>query len=1466
MSLNVSGNRLSDIDEFGLVGDASSNGDAAPSPFHSSGNKDSDNYCTLNIQNLDLSCNSLRRLGRAGFSRLRRLAKLRLDNNLLNELTDTSFSGLSQLKLLNLSSNRLVALPPSIFTSSIALRELYLQNNSISALAPHVFTGLDQLLVLDVSRNSLTSQWVRDSIFSGLIRLIVLKLSYNQLTSIDSVFSELSSLQALYLDNNEISSISPSAFTQLRNLHILNLSNNRLQFVDGRLLSNLFVLRQLYLDHNQIREMDANSLKNCSSLEDLGLSNNHLQEVPVALRAGLANLKTLDIGENRITFVSNEAFDLPQVYGLRMVENRITELPAGFCSSMKNLRVLNIAQNNINKIHPEAFTNCTQVRALRLDGNSLVDLPTSQLTPLGQLLWLNVSDNNLRTAHLQYRLMGKIEWLDLSHNEIESLKQSDKQNSSIRVLDVSYNNLEMLDKDHIPPSLETLRVNHNKKLTKINPDTFVHATQLRRVELTGNQIENLPLSALKVSGGGVGSSRGLDKPLPEFYIGGNPFVCDCSMEWLTRVNQLAVLRQYPNIVDLQAISCRPTSPRSTSNTAVVPLLEAQSKDFFLCPYTSHCFATCHCCEFDACDCEMTCPSVNETHSCQCVHNTAWSANIVDCSNLKFSEIPPIPIDSTEVYLDGNVIPALKRFAFLGRKNLQSLYLNSSAVQGIENNTFSSLKLLTVLHLEDNLLPELKGYEFKHLQNLKELYLQNNRISYIHKDTFSTPTFSLQVLRLDGNRLVDFHIWDLKLSASRVMLANPFTCDCNFIANLRKWAASLSNTILVDYSFAKCLSEEQLEHLKQDGSNNSSAILISSGQPISSVCSQSFNYNRDNPALLPSASSAPNGGSNHVGLMNNHISSGGGAGLSTSNIGSSSSDRYHHAHLEKQGGNYHEGFPQNENIAGTAAAGGGGLRRSSKTSHDDYNESHENSTFFTVLVTFIAIIVLAAIAFLVALVAFRKRRVSQDSTSWLWWWCCDINGSSSKCLSVSAPNEARLGLGSNSDTDFSDKEKLFDAYFLYSQSDEEFVTEKLIGELERGPVVMHPQHQHYYQGGTLPGHKKLRVCLHFRDLCLAPDNPWSSEMILSAMSSSRTVVLVVSNNFLNTEWSNNHFRTAVVAAAHQHCKKLVVIRLPPVNDQIFTFPVPPTKLDWGEANFWPKLRQLIPPSSTLLPAGDHTTNDISSQLAYTTNFNHTGMNNFLNSAANNNAAGLSYQMPIIPSHHYHQPSDPVSTIAPPLHQQHPHFLTMMNWTGQGIPMNHSSSIHPVPSQLTPQQFGYSNIDGFQNCSQQTLFSPHHQQQQPLHFSSSNNNSRQSHRQQHSARAPHHNSHCHPANHHNNPPGHGQHHIHSLSQLSNMSSSKSPVEGNYSSSAISSANEEFDHVYSTLDSPLESPCSDLGPGHVSGRFEGAMISGAQVNRHQIQHSTSSGISSASDATSGTGGCHPGGGGSGPPMYFV
>ncbi|KAK9722789.1 Leucine rich repeat [Popillia japonica] len=190
---------------------------------------------------------------------------------------------------------------------------------------------------------------------------------------------------------------------------------------------------------------------------------------------------------------------------------------------------------------------------------------------------------------------------------------------------------------------------------------------------------------------------------------------------------------------------------------------------------------------------MTCPA-----NCTCYHDQTWSANVVECSEAGYTEMPnKIPMDATEVYLDGNNFGELSSHSFIGRKNLKILYANNSNIAAVYNHTFSGLKRLTILHLEDNRIKKLLednrikkllGFELATLESLKELYLQQNEIYHIDNRTF-IELKNLEVLRLDGNRLRTFQVWQLSSNPYLVEIGlgeNQWSCECDYLEDYRKW--------------------------------------------------------------------------------------------------------------------------------------------------------------------------------------------------------------------------------------------------------------------------------------------------------------------------------------------------------------------------------------------------------------------------------------------------------------------------------------------------------------------------------------------------------------------------------------------------------------------------------------------------------------------------------------------------------
>ncbi|GLG98202.1 Toll-like receptor 7 [Gryllus bimaculatus] len=776
------------------------------------------------MRSLDLSHNQLQALpSESSISRLRRLQALHLQHNEMTDIGGEAFAGLASLRTLNMSHNRLDVLPEGLFASCRELREIDLHNNSLYELGRGLFHRLEQLLVLDLSYNQLSSGQIDDGTFVGLIRLIVLNLAHNSLTRVDArTFKDLFFLQILDLRQNSIGYIEDNAFHPLYNLHTLHLSENRLHEIGPLMFNGLFVLNKLTISNNLLISIDGRAFRNCSDLKELDLSSNSLQDVPDALHE-LTFLKTLDLGENNISTVRNGSFrNLQQLNGLRLIGNNIGNLTSDMFWDLTSLQVLNLAKNKIQQIERGTFEHNERIEAIRLDGNFLTDID-GVFSKISSLLWLNLSNNHL--VWFDYAFVPvNLQWLDIHDNFIELLGNYYNRQDSlhIKTLDASHNRITELNAMSIPNSVELLFINNNF-ITSVAAGTFIEKTDLVRVDMYANSLVSLDLNALRLT------DVPPQKPLPEFYIGGNPFHCDCGMEWLQMINNRTQLRIHPRIMDLANIMCAMTYSRGLTT---MPAIDAKPSNF-LCTYETHCFALCHCCDFDACDCEMTCPN-----NCSCYHDQTWTTNVVDCSGLATSQIPRrIPMDATELYLDGNDFGELQNHVFIGRKNLRILFVNASRIETIQNRTFNGLNALQILHLEDNRIRELKGFEFDHLSHLRELYLQNNLISFIGNVTL-LPLHSLEILRLDGNRLVTFPVWQLTLNQALEEISlgnNLWSCRCKFLQELQMWVADNARKV-IDSEDIYCYNNETkpAQRREVDLNNTACSDYYSGGSVIQSI--------------------------------------------------------------------------------------------------------------------------------------------------------------------------------------------------------------------------------------------------------------------------------------------------------------------------------------------------------------------------------------------------------------------------------------------------------------------------------------------------------------------------------------------------------------------------------------------------------------------------------------------------------
>ncbi|GCA74672.1 internalin-A [Microcystis aeruginosa NIES-2520] len=175
-----------------------------------------------------------------------------------------------------------------------------------------------------------------------------LDLSIKNLTEIPPEIPQLTSLQYLYLRNNQIREI-PEALAQLTSLQDLDLSINQIREIPEA-LAQLTSLQELNLRNNQIREIPE-ALAQLTSLQDLDLSYNQIREIPEAL-THLTSLQDLDLSYNQISEIPEALTQLTSLQYLFLSYNQIREIPEAL-AHLVNLKRLVLENNPITNVPPE---------------------------------------------------------------------------------------------------------------------------------------------------------------------------------------------------------------------------------------------------------------------------------------------------------------------------------------------------------------------------------------------------------------------------------------------------------------------------------------------------------------------------------------------------------------------------------------------------------------------------------------------------------------------------------------------------------------------------------------------------------------------------------------------------------------------------------------------------------------------------------------------------------------------------------------------------------------------------------------------------------------------------------------------------------------------------------------------------------------------------------------------------------
>ncbi|XP_037642149.1 lumican [Sebastes umbrosus] len=222
---------------------------------------------------------------------------------------------------------------------------------------------------------------------------------------------------ALYCDHRGLADI-PDRLPDTT--QYLFLQGNNISSLSSSVLTNITDLRWLILDHNQLQSdhLDQVELQNQIQLCYLFANHNHLTSVPNALPAGL---KQLRLAHNQISSISPGAFrNLHNLTLLLLQGNRLQTIPEGDLNGLVSLNQLDISGNLFSSV-PRNLP--PSVQQLYLSNNSFSELDEGSFSGFLNLKFLRLSHCGLQSGsvHLQVFNSSSLVELDLSYNKLTTI-------------------------------------------------------------------------------------------------------------------------------------------------------------------------------------------------------------------------------------------------------------------------------------------------------------------------------------------------------------------------------------------------------------------------------------------------------------------------------------------------------------------------------------------------------------------------------------------------------------------------------------------------------------------------------------------------------------------------------------------------------------------------------------------------------------------------------------------------------------------------------------------------------------------------------------------------------------------------------------------------------------------------------------------------------------------------------------
>lgn len=260
-------------------------------------------------------------------------------------------------------------------------------------------------------------------------------------------------------------------------------------------------IKYVYLQNNQLTEIKAGVFDNVTDLRWLILDNNQLTngKIEKGTIDKLTKLEKLHINFNKLS----EAL-VPKssaMEEIKLMGNEITKFPAGLLSGMDNLTSIHLSKNKLTSDGiAGAFKGLKSLMLLDISENKLKKLPAGMPA---SLMMLYADHNEIESIPAGYlQKLPTLQYLRVSHNKLQDsgVPAGVFNVSSLVELDLSYNKLATIPE--IGENLEHLYLQVNE-INKFDVSSFckvvspVSFSKIKDLRLDGNNLtpQSMPFEA-----------------------------------------------------------------------------------------------------------------------------------------------------------------------------------------------------------------------------------------------------------------------------------------------------------------------------------------------------------------------------------------------------------------------------------------------------------------------------------------------------------------------------------------------------------------------------------------------------------------------------------------------------------------------------------------------------------------------------------------------------------------------------------------------------------------------------------------------------------------------------------------------------------------------------------------------------------------------------------------------------------